>query len=69
MEINLGCGDGTMAEEFLNVFDVDAFLQQQRGEGMAKDVGSDGTLNSGQFRVLCHDIAGGLGGELLAVSV
>ena len=69
MKINLGCGDGAVAEEFLNVFDIDTLLQQQRGKRMAKDMGSDGTLNSGQFRVFCHDIAGGLGGELLTVSV
>ena len=63
VQINLSGGNRTVSEEFLNVFNVDAFFQQKGGKGMTKGMGGNVSFYAGQPRIFCHDIAGGLCGE------
>jgi hypothetical protein len=56
MKVDLGRGDGTMAEKVLNIFDINAFLQKKRSKGMAENVGGDIFFDSGKLRIFRHQV-------------
>ena len=45
--IDLGSGEGAVAEDGLDVFDVYAFFQKEGGEGVAECVRGDGFVDAG----------------------
>lgn len=54
--VDLGGGEGAVAEDGLDVFDVYAFFQKEGGEGVAECVRGDGFEDAGfQGQFFDHD--------------
>ena len=63
VQVDLGGGDRTVAEKFLDEPQVHTFLQQHGREGVPEGVGRDVPLDPGQVHILFHHVPGGLGGK------
>jgi hypothetical protein len=61
MQVDLSRGDAAVAQEILDIFDVDAGLQQECGEGMSEDMRRDAFTYSGSFGVFIYQVADSLG--------
>ena len=53
MGVFLGCGERGMSQEFLDSSQVGSLIEEVRGKGMAKGVGSDRLIES-VFGLLLH---------------
>ena len=63
VQVDLGGGNGTVAEKFLDVFDVGPFFQHQGGEGMTKGVRRYVFIDTGTVYIFADQIADCLCGE------
>ena len=67
MKIDLGRGDGTVTQEFLDEAEIHTAVQQEAGEGVTEGMGRDVAVDPGQFCVLGNHISDGLGGQGLGI--
>jgi len=67
--VDLGGHDGAVAEQGLDVFDVDVVFEQQGGEGVAKDVRGDLLGDIYAFGEAADEYADGLVGKFVAEAV
>ena len=63
MGVDLRCHNRTMTKQSLDVADINALLQQERGERMTEHVRRDMILHSGQFTVFVNNASNRLVGK------
>lgn len=63
VQVDLGGRNGTVAEKFLDVFDVGPFFQHQSGEGMTKGVGCDVFVDARAVDIFADQVTDGLSGQ------